>query len=250
MNLSINIKSLLILIIGFIGFTVIGTISHEYGHIIVAKLFGYETTLHYGSMNYYPKGYLDDKDVVEVKNLTKDYMNIDYNSWPKNVKEKTEEYNKIIQKRYWNESSNKGLLVIIGGFLQTILTGTFGLFILLWRRKFIFKNGMKPLDWIAVFLSLFWLREVFNLVTSIGGELLSPNGTWFGGDELHISQDLNLWDGTIPIIFATIGFTISIYIIFRILPRKIRLTFILSGFIGGMVGFILWMNIIGPKVLP
>ncbi len=250
MNISINIKSLLILTIGFILFTVIGTVSHEYGHIIVAKSFGYETTLHYGSMNYYPKGYLEDKDFIEVKSLTKDFVGIDYDSWPKEIKEKTEEYNKILQKRYWNEDSNKGLLVTIGGPLQTMLTGTIGLLILLWRKKFISKNGMKPLDWLAIFLSLFWLREVFNLVTSIGGELMSPNGTWFGGDELYISQGLNLWNGTIPIILATFGIIISTYIIFKILPKKIRLTFILSGLIGGITGFILWMNIIGPNILP
>ena len=36
----------------FIFFTVIGTLSHEYGHIAVAKYFGYETELHYGSMEF------------------------------------------------------------------------------------------------------------------------------------------------------------------------------------------------------
>jgi len=250
MNIPSNIKSLLILTIGFILFTVIGTISHEYGHIIVAKSFGYETTLHYGSMNYLPKGYLEDKDVIAVRDLTKDYVDIEYDSWPKDIKEKTEEYNNILQKRYWNKKSNSGLLVTVGGPLQTTLTGTIGLLILLWRRKSIYKNGLKVLDWLAIFLSLFWLREIFNLVTSIGGELISPNGTWFSGDELYISQSLNLWSGTISLILATIGTIIAIYVVFRIIPKKIRLTFILSGFIGGIVGFILWMNIIGPKILP
>ena len=250
MNIPSNIKSLLILTIGFILFTVIGTISHEYGHIIVAKSFGYETTLHYGSMNYLPKGYLEDKDVIAVRDLTKDYVDIEYDSWPKDIKEKTEDYNNILQKRYWNKKSNSGLLVTVGGPLQTTLTGTIGLLILLWRRKSIYKNGLKVLDWLAIFLSLFWLREIFNLVTSIGGELISPNGTWFGGDELYISQSLNLWSGTISLILATIGTIIAIYVVFRIIPKKIRLTFILSGFIGGIVGFILWMNIIGPKILP
>lgn len=250
MNIPSNIKSLLILTIGFILFTVIGTISHEYGHIIVAKSFGYETTLHYGSMNYLPKRYLEDKDVIAVRDLTKDYVDIEYDSWPKDIKEKTEEYNNILQKRYWNKKSNSGLLVTVGGPLQTTLTGTIGLLILLWRRKSIYKNGLKVLDWLAIFLSLFWLREIFNLVTSIGGELISPNGTWFSGDELYISQSLNLWSGTISLILATIGTIIAIYVVFRIIPKKIRLTFILSGFIGGIVGFILWMNIIGPKILP
>ena len=250
MNITIDIKSLLILTIVFILFTAIGTISHEYGHIAVAKMFGYETKLHYGSMNYYPKGYLEDKDLKALKSLTKDYVNIDYDSWPKEIKEKTKEYNNILQKRYWNENSNKGLLVTIGGPIQTMITGTIGLIILLIRRKTIYRNGLKILDWLAIFLALFWLREIFNLVTSIGGEIISPDGTWFGGDELRISQCLNLWSGTIPIILATLGLIVSVYIVFTIVPKKTRLTFILSGLIGGISGFILWMNIIGPKILP
>jgi len=250
MKISIDIKHLIFISLGFVLFTIIGTVSHEYGHIIVAKSLGYETTLRYVSMSYYPKGYSDDKDVKAFKNLTKDYVGIEYDSWPKEIKEKAKEYNNILEKRYWNEKSNNGLFITIGGPLQTTLTGTIGLLILIWRRKSIYKNGMKTLDWLVVFLSLFWLREVFNLVTSIGGELISSNGIWFGGDELHISQELNLWSGTIPIILATLGIAIAIYVIFKIIPKKIRLTFILSGIIGGIMGFILWMNIIGPKILP
>ena len=250
MKISIDIKHLIFITLGFVLFTIIGTVSHEYGHIIVAKTLGYETTLHYGSMNSYPKGYSNDKDVIAFKNLTKDYVDVKYDSWPKELKDKAQEYKNILEKRYWNEKSNNDLFITIGGTLQTTLTGTIGLLILIWRRKIICKKGMRTLDWLVVFLSLFWLREVFNLVTSIGGELISPNGTWFGGDELYISRDLNLWSGTIPIILATIGTVIAIYVVFKIIPKKIRLTFILSGFVGAIMGFILWMHIIGPKILP
>jgi hypothetical protein len=250
MKISIDIKHLIFLTLGFVIFTIIGTVSHEYGHIAIAKSLGYETTLHYGSMNSYLKGYLNDKDVIVFKNLTKEYVDVKYEFWPKEIKEKAEEYNDILERRYWNEKSNDGLFITIGGPLQTTLTGTIGLLILIWRRKIIYKNGMRTLDWLVVFLSLFWLREIFNLVTSIGGELISPNGNWFGGDELHISQELNLWSGAIPIILATLGIAVTICVVFKIIPEKIRLTFILSGIIGGITGFILWMNIIGPKILP
>jgi hypothetical protein len=250
MKILIDIKHLIFLSLAFVLFTIIGTVSHEYGHIIVAKSLGYETTLHYGSMNSYPKGYSNDKDVIAFKNLTKDYVDVKYDSWPKELKDKAQEYKNILEKRYWNEKSNNDLFITIGGTLQTTSTGTIGLLFLIWRRKIICKKGMRTLDWLVVFLSLFWLREVFNLVTSIGGELISPNGTWFGGDELYISRDLNLWSGTIPIILATIGTVIAIYVVFKIIPKKIRLTFILSGFVGAIMGFILWMHIIGPKILP
>ena len=250
MKILIDIKHLIFLSLAFVLFTIIGTVSHEYGHIIVAKSLGYETTLHYGSMNSYPKGYSNDKDVIAFKNLTKDYVDVKYDSWPKELKDKAQEYKNILEKRHWNEKSNNDLFITIGGTLQTTSTGTIGLLFLIWRRKIICKKGMRTLDWLVVFLSLFWLREVFNLVTSIGGELISPNGTWFGGDELYISRDLNLWSGTIPIILATIGTVIAIYVVFKIIPKKIRLTFILSGFVGAIMGFILWMHIIGPKILP
>jgi len=250
MNFAINIKSLLILTIAFILFTAIGTVSHEYGHIAVAKYFGYETSLHYGSMNYYPKGYLQDGDLEAYKKLTKEYWSTEYESWPNDIKEKAEEYQNILEKRYWNEKSNNSIYVTIGGPLQTILTGILGLIILFVRRENIQNKGLNIIDWLAVFLGLFWLREIFNLVHSISSEIISPNGRWFGGDEYYISKELNLWSGTIPIILGTIGLIISIYIIFNIVPKKLRLTFMLSGLIGGISGFILWMNIIGPRVLP
>ncbi len=231
-------------------FVPIGTISHEYGHILAAKSLGYDTSLHYGSMHHFPKGFYEDKDVIALLNLTEDYSKIDYESWPIEIKEKAKAYDKVIQQRYYSEKSNDDLLIAIGGPLQTIITGTIGWLLLYWRRKLIYKNGLQLLDWFAVFLSLFWSRELFNLATSIGQELISPNGTWFGGDEYYISRGLNIWSGTISILLAVIAAMVTFYVIFKILPKKIQLTFIVSGFIGGISGFILWMNIIGPKILP
>lgn len=246
----INIKNVFILSIVFILFVPIGTISHEYGHIAVARYLGYDTTLHYGSAGHFPKGFYDDKDVIAALNLTKEYRNTAYESWPEDIKEKVKAYNKIINERYYPEESNHSLFIAIGGPLQTMLTGMIGLLILFWRRRLIYKNGLQLLDWLAVFLSLFWLRELFNLVASIGWELISPNGTWFGGDEYIISQKLNLWPGTISIILAAMGAMVAFYVIFKIIPKKIRPTFIISGLIGGISGFILWMQIIGPKIMP
>ncbi len=44
-------KSFFIFTITFMLFAVIGTLTHEYGHILAAKSFGYKTYLHYGSMH-------------------------------------------------------------------------------------------------------------------------------------------------------------------------------------------------------
>lgn len=237
MNIWIDYKKLSILSLAFIFFTAIGTLSHEYGHIIVAKSFGYQTTLHYGSMNYDSQE-LNDR-LIEIY---KEYENEIKNNFDF---KKRIEYDKGIEKLKFNR-----LLIVIGGPFQTILTGTVGLLMLLWRKKKIIENGLKIIDWLAIFLSLFWLREVFNIVMSISREIITPNGTWFGGDEKKISQGFELWLGTFPTILGLIGLLISIFVIFKIIPTKIRFTFILSGFIGGIIGFILWMNIIGQKLIP
>ncbi|MAM22319.1 MAG: hypothetical protein CL817_01115 [Croceibacter sp.] len=236
MNIRIDIKNLIIFSLAFILFTAIGTVSHEYGHITAAKILGYETTLHYGSMNY-DSSELNDK-LIQI-----------YNKYETEIKnnlnfEKRTEYETGIE-----TLKSNGLLITICGPLQTIFTGIIGLIILIWRRKQIHQNGLKIIDWLAVFLSLFWLREFFNLAMSIGHEIISPNGTWFSGDEKNISQGFEIWSGTFPIILGLLGLLISIFVIFKIIPNKIRLTFILSGFIGGIIGFILWMNIIGPELI-
>ena len=233
----IDIRNLLIFSLTFVIFTIIGTISHEYGHIIVAESLGYETTLRYGSMSYKDSEANDKLFKIFDKNRITIENNLDFD-------QKTEYENLS------NKLKSERFLVTLGGPLQTIITGTIGLIFIFFRRKRIDQNGLRIIDWLAVFLSLFWLREVFNVVISIGNELISPNGTYFAGDEKNISEFLNVWNGTVSIILAIIGLAISLYIIFSIIPKNIRITFILSGFIGGIVGFILWFDYLGPVLLP
>ncbi len=237
MKFSIYIKSIFIFSTVFILFTVIGTISHEYGHIAVARMLGYNTVLHYSSMNY-SLAPLNEKIIrIYYENESSIINGNDF--------EAKEQYESLIEKRRTDI-----LIVSIGGPIQTIITGIFGLLIIFWRRNKIKSDGLKLIDWLAVFLSLFWLREVFNLIMSISHEIISPNGTYFGGDELKISKILNLWQGSVSIILGLTGLAISLFIIFRIVPYKLRLTFIISGLIGGIAGFILWMDIIGPIIIP
>ncbi len=237
MSFTIHIKHLLLLIIAFILFTVIGTVSHEYGHIIVAKSLGYETALHYASMNF---------DRQQANNEIQEI----YKHYKEEIENNIEFEKKAIYESKLQTLNYHSLLVRIGGPLQTILTGIIGLLILYFRRNKIKKNGFLFLDWIAVFLSLFWLRQVFNLTMSIANEIISSNGKWFGGDEYFISKGLNLWVGTVSTLLGIVGFLICCYITFKVVPKTLRFTFILSGFIGGVLGFILWMNFIGPFVLP
>lgn len=237
MKNPVEYKTLLGFSFAFILFTAVGTVSHEFGHIIIAKFLGYETTLHYGSMNY-DNSSLNDK-ISKI-----------YNENKFEIENDTEFDKKAEYKSGFEKLNYDGLMITIGGPLQTTITGTIALIIIFWRRRAIIKDGLKTIDWLAVFLSLFWLREVFNLLMSVGSEIISPDGTWFSGDEKNISQGLALWYGTIPILLGVLGIAISFFIIFKIVPNKLRLTFILSGIFGGIFGFILWMYIIGPILIP
>ncbi|MEQ6124189.1 hypothetical protein AAON49_08325 [Pseudotenacibaculum sp. MALMAid0570] len=237
MEYRVNGKYSAFVIIGFILFTIIGTISHEYGHIVVAKSLGYKTTLHYGSMNY--------KDSDLYKKLGEIYNENKIAIENKSFFDKKAEYEKGIKK-----IKSDRLFIAIGGVLQTILTGTIGLIILCYRRRKIEKDRLRLIDWLAIFLSLFWLRQVFNIVISITNEIFSPNGNYFGGDEKKIAELLGLWDGTVACALGIIGVAIFLFIVFKVISRPLRLTFILSGLIGGVLGFILWMKILGPLILP
>ena len=250
MKFGFKLKPFLILSICFVLFTVIGTVSHEYGHILVAKAYGHTTVLHYGSMNYYPSGYLSDEDYKGLAELHDKYKGKEKRDWTEEDQKEFHERNQALRNKYDREWNKGRLWIRLGGPVQTMLTGILGLAALFYRRPEIREKGLRTFDWLAVFLSLFWLRQVFNLLVSIGSEIISPNETWFSGDEYNLSKDLGIWSGSISLATAIIGAVIASIVIFVFVPKKLRLSFIASGVIGSGLGFILWMYLLGPILLP
>ena len=204
MNLTFNFRNFTFFSIAFILFTAIGTVSHELGHIAIAKILGYDTKLYFDSMSY-------------------------------NFSDQTSKW--------------ESFLITLGGPAQTMTTGILGLGILQYRNKKNHDRLFDLLDWFCIFLSLFWLREVFNLIMSIMSATINPEGSFFSGDEAGLALLLDLPSGTFAILFAGIGLFIGMYIIFKVIHKKDRFTFILSGLVGGIVGFILWMNVVGPLII-
>jgi hypothetical protein len=117
-----KLSLLLILSITFIVFTVVGTISHEYGHIIVAKYLGYETELYYGSMSYNHS-----QEEIKFEEIYKKNKSSIQNK--EDFPEKAT-YQRLVKKLYYDN-----LFITIGGPVQTILTGTIGFILLLFRRQ-------------------------------------------------------------------------------------------------------------------
>ncbi|RSK40465.1 hypothetical protein [Mangrovimonas spongiae] len=241
MNYSnFSFKLTFYIVLGFILFTIIGTLSHEMGHIVVAKYFGYDTTLSYGSMNYYPKGYMEDEDTKRLIKLNETYFNTPYEALDDSVKKEFENViNRIETKFEWKNT----IWVTLGGPIQTILTSFLG-FIILYFRKSFKKETFKLWDWLAIFLSLFILREVFNTVMALVETALGIKSS-FNGDEFKISRYLGYNPWVIPVITAGIGLLISIGVIFKILPKQYRLSFIIAGFIGGVLGYSVWFGFLG-----
>lgn len=235
------------LVTAFMFFTVIGTLSHEFGHIIVAKTLGYETTLHFGSMNHYPKGFYNDTIVKEYKELTA----LNKKNFDKNVnypdEERLKELHFLILDKYPNNRSDSNLITM-GGPLQTFLTSILGLF-LLYYFKTAKQFSFRIKDWFAVFLSLFALREIFNFVVGLYSFLFLET-KFFNGDEFKLSRNFGFNQWVVPIITMLIGAIICIYVVFKVLPNKYRISFLIAGFLGGIIGFILWFNYLGKLMLP
>lgn len=239
-------KFSILIVLGFIFFTIIGTLSHEFGHIAVAKYFGYDTALDYGSMNYFPKGYLEDEDLKEINRLIEDYDYNNYDNWPENLKSKIEAHGASLQEKYPPINEKHNLAIAVGGPAQTILTSIIGLLILYFRREQR-KNGFRLLDWLAVFLSLFILRPVFNFVTGAYSTFVHSKSN-FNGDEYTISRLLGYNEWIVPWFALIFGLIISFYVIFKIIPIKYRFSFIFSGLIGGLLGYGIWFGVLGEML--
>lgn len=137
----------------------------------------------------------------------------------------------------------------IGGPAQTLLTSSVGILILLLRKTWKRKSLRWP-DWLGVFLALFCLREIFNLAFSISKGILGGYGLYFGGDEANISRMMGWHYGTLSITLGLLAVGIGAWVVFGIVPRRLRVSFILAGITGGLLSYGLWMMVLGPIILP
>jgi hypothetical protein len=224
--------------IGFIISTIAGTLSHESGHYLMAKILGYSPSLRYAYTTY---GYRENKDFQYLENVSKEYNN-DFEHMKLSDREKYyETVNKI--------ERNKALLTI-GGPLQIMLTGTIGLiFLFFLRKKYYSTSSLSIQQWIPVFLSLFWLRQSAKLAVLLAFYLF--RGSFIGrSDETFLAQYFNVPLPSIALLTGIAGFIILIIVVFRFIPERERLTFLAGGFTGGIAGYILWLNVLGPRILP
>ncbi|MUV03459.1 hypothetical protein GN157_07035 [Flavobacterium rakeshii] len=237
MTFTLQFRLFIYLVLGFIAATVIGTVTHECGHIAVAKMLGYKTKLHYASMNTLER----EKD-KEFEQFYEDNKEKILSPSPLYAEEKAA-FNE-----YMHEEQSKSMLIFTGGPIQTMLTGTIG-FLLLWFNRKNIGDKLTLLQWIFVLLTFFWSRQIFNMLT--GTVLYFKRGKWvITGDEAILSYHYNLPTETINAVTAIIATVILLITVFKLIPKQQRLTFITSGIIGATIGGLLWLKYLGPIILP
>ncbi len=98
------------------------------------------------------------------------------------------------------------------------------------------------------FSSLFWLRAVIDIWSKLF-ILAFPRLNYYSFDS-RISYFMDMGKEGFPILECIVGTTILFYIIFQFIPKQERLTFLLSGLLGGITGIYLWFFLVGKYILP
>jgi len=237
--LKFDLRLFILLALGFIAFTIIGTVSHESGHYLAARCLGYKARLHYSSTS-----------IQSYRPYEMDYLKSVFEKYPAQIKSNQpfpgkEQYMEICRR-----ISRRGIWFTLGGPLQTILTGTIGLLLMfVFRRRYFAAEKLVFRQWLLVFISLFWLRQAANFAVGSASYILLGK-RHFLGDEFALDWHFHLPVGTIWIITATIAVCVLLLVVFKFIPAKQRFTFIIAGLAGGVTGYLLWLVWFGKMIMP
>jgi hypothetical protein len=212
------------LTVGFILVILVGYFLNENVKKVTAKRIGYDT--YYipamGRCTYY--NYTIDST---LKNIHDEYLKSGDTS---QAFRKDKEWVKLIK-----IDTRNFAIIESSGYLFTFFVSLIGFLIWFIRRKK--KLIIKWLDWLSLILSLFFMREILVI-----GYLF-----WHG----ILCNEKKLWDFfglnwyyTYITLFI-FGIIWLIFILIRVLPKEYRLKFIVSGFLGCIIGFYLVTRFIG-----
>lgn len=233
-----NIKLFIAIFFAFVFFTVIGTLSHEGGHFIAGKALGYNASLHYGYTDF-------------GENSTGRALQEYYDRWGDTGMVDADTARQKSFALLLEKQRQENKWIILGGPLQTMVTGTIGFILLIiYRKKIVRKSSLNIRQWLLIFLSLFWLRQVANAATGlfIKKPVIGMEGMI--ADEIKLAVYYKMPYMSILFGTAVIGLILSVLVIFIFIPARERLTFIAAGFFGGIAGFIGWFFFAGPWLMP
>jgi hypothetical protein len=216
----------------FIMMVPVGTLTHESAHWITARYFGNHTELHYASVSYHGETQKKFLEVIEA-------YSIDGDSWSQEQKQsyKSAVRNYILE----------GKAITLSGPLQTLLTGLIGCLILLIRRKSQLNGIFTSVDWLAVFLTLFLSRFAANATHHFIAGFL---GFKSSGDEDKLASLHQVNPNVLYAVLWISSVSILSYLTFKIIPKDKLKPFLIGGALGCSIGWVLWMYLLGPFLLP
>jgi hypothetical protein len=213
----------------FVAVTLIGMTLHESIRKAEARSLGYES--HYGrgwgQLFFRSEEMQSDFNPIWETNRkairSKGYFK-DKNRWDTLVSLDTEDH----------------ALIELSGFIFTFSVSLVGLILLFLRRR-TREQQFGWLDWAGVILSLFIVKE---LVTSLNwilrGFMLCEQA------KFAFYFHLPVW-GTQWVILGLSVF-VSLFVLFKFVPRNRVLPFVIAGIPGGVTGIVLWLFFIGKMV--
>ena len=228
LSFDFNFKLFLALLPAFIISVAIGTLTYSSGIYLSARLNG-------------------TSGVINCYNCRVDYENSPrYAEYQDFMSKPTLKNNPQDLARFNEVRSNLipyYLSIDSGGIILIFSIGLIAFIALFRERKQILEaNKLSVIQYILAFLSLLLLRESVEFLAYLKLNY-SLIDIFLIADYLQISRIALLS------VFAVFGALIGIIVVFVCLPLKIRLTFLLSGFIGAIAGAYLWFFLIGPRLL-
>jgi hypothetical protein len=214
----------------------LGTLLHECGHYVVAKYLGYSASINYGST------FWEDES-------TSAFTQSIYTKYAEEIEANQPFAGSDLFYPLQRKKSKDRFWIMLGGPMQTMLTGIFGLLLLLQSKKNIASKYLSWYNWLCIFLSLFWLRQLANCFTWFGNYLLYGKFL-LQGDEIGLAVSLNLPKATFVLSSAIIATLVLGFIILKIIPSTQRFTFMIAGLFGGVFGYLFWLKWVGPILMP
>ncbi|NQU53800.1 MAG: hypothetical protein HQ522_14820 [Bacteroidetes bacterium] len=210
----------LLLIVGFILTSTVGSIAIEGTRILTGKYLGYEAGYIKGFGTYLFGSEQIGQGFDELRESGLEWDEL----------QKMEEWQLLRKKNQDNQA-----IIEASGILLTAILTILGILLLKTGRTK--TTEMKLFNWVGFFVSLIFVRYlVRHSFTIYSGSLFCQ--------EMSIFKTLG-FTSFLPIyILVSIGIIVAIWIVFQI-PKKHRWLAVMSGMIGGLAGLILWWKFIG-----
>jgi hypothetical protein len=239
-SLQFNKKVFWPLLGGFIAASLLGLFLINTSVCLIAKNLNYSTVRYYGIASHI------------YDSATRAYHSCDtIHKYKKEMKARQDFPAKQSLIAFSRKMDYNSAAIGLGALLLTSLIGTIAFILLLLSKKSIKKQEeLKKPQWVLVFLSLFWIPAsgplLWLLISFILYHRLTIGTPWYyiSGWLLHIPE----WP--LDVASGLIGPSILLFIIFRLIPLKQRLTFIAAGTVLAMIAFVVFgFCLFGPRLI-